>query len=164
MTPRSGTMRSVNSGRRWDVYALVARMTWRALMVPRGVWRVCLGPLALFPAHGSIFVTGVFVCRFRRSSLISFSRMNAISLYGHRLPAQAVSVAPGAPFTLCFRSCSSSSITVTCFPSSGAYRFNSLTSSAAALANAFVQKVLQPVNERHSHGTLWFSMYDLTVL
>ena len=156
MVPRSGTMRSSNSGRRCDVYPLVARMMWRAFIVPRGVCRICLGPASrplAFSVHGSIFVTGVFVCRFKRPSLISFSRMKAMSLYGQRLPAPAVSVAPAAPFTRCFRSSISSSITVTCLPISGASRFKSLTSSAAALVNGFVQKVLQPVTERHSHGT-----------
>ena len=172
MTPRSGTMRVANSGRRCDVYAFVARMTWAALRVPRGVCKSCrclFGAVVVVVArpssttslslvHGSIFVTGVFVCRFKRASLISFSRMNVMSLYGHRLPAPVVSVAAGAPFTLCFRSCSSSVITVTCSPSFGASRFKSLTSSAAALARASVQKVRQPVNERHSHGTSCCSM------
>ena len=156
MTPRSGTMRSANSGRRWDVYPFVARMTWRALMGPRGVCRIC--PIATPSVHGSIFVTGVLVCRFKRSSLMSVSRMNVISLYGHRLPAQAVRVAAGAPLTLCFRSSSSSSMTVTSLPSSGACLFRFSTSSAAAFARGSVQKVLQPVKERHSHGTLCSSI------
>lgn len=82
-----------------------------------------------------------------------------MSLYGHRLPAPVVSVAPVAPLTLCFRSSASSfPITETFSPSSGAFRFKFLTSSAATLAKTSVQKVLQPVKERHSHGTLCFWM------
>ena len=139
-------------------------------MTPRGVWRICRGgdPSAVAEVsvdRGSIFVTGVLVCRFNRPPLISVSRMNATSLYGHNEPALAVSVAAFAPLTLCFRRSSSWSVMkVTSFPSSGAWRFNCSTSRATAFAKSSVQKVRQPDRERHSHGTSWASMYDLMVL
>lgn len=131
------------------MYAFVAKMTFVARMIPRSVCNKVPG----MSLQRSILVTGVFVCRSSFPSLISFSRMNAMSLYGHKLAAAAVSVAPGAPFTLRSLRSSSFSTTVTSFPSSGASCFSLSTSSAAAPASGFVQNVLQPVTERHSHGT-----------
>ena len=130
-------------------------MMCRAWRGPRGVCRMWRRSFALsseLGLRGSILVTGVFVCRFSPCSFTSFSSINATSLYGHRLAATAVSITPGAPFTLSFRISSSFSITLTSFPISGSAFCSSRTSLAAALASAFVQNDRQPGRARHSQG------------
>ena len=80
-------------------------MMWRALMVPREVWRACLAFAYVVRSddeEGEMLVTGVSVCRFSFLSRMSFSRMKAMYLYGHREPAFAVSVAAGASLTRSF--------------------------------------------------------------
>lgn len=77
--PRTGTRRSEKEGRRWDVYAFVARRMCFAWMAPRGV---CSNhfPFVDCEVIGVILSTGVFVCRFIIFSANSFRMINMTSL------------------------------------------------------------------------------------
>ena len=138
-----------------NIHAFVARITWCALMVPRGVRSACL---AFSFLQASMLVTGVLVCRFKFFPLISLSRIKAMYLYGHNDPALVVSVAASAPLTLYSRSSSLLSISVTSLPKSGAASLRCCTSRDTASANDLVQKVRHPTRERHSHGMSCCSM------
>lgn len=108
-------------------------------------------------------MTGVCVCRFSFDLRMRDSRMWETYLYGHRLAAPWVSVAPGQLFaTRCLRSSALSVAMSTPFPIFGASFLSSWTASIASASNGSVQKVRQPVTERYSQDIFLERMYDAT--
>lgn len=86
--PRTGTILSVNSGRRAEVYALVVNTTLVALTGPRAVSTVQL-PLP----DGRTDSTGVFVWRFKENLLMQRQRREVTNLYGQKEPAGCTATA-----------------------------------------------------------------------
>src|SRR5579871_5710521 len=93
----------------------------------------------------------MLVCRFKAPDLMSEVRMWETYLYGQRLAAPVVSVAPGQfCFTQCFLSSPADVTIVTSCPISGSVLFSSSTASMAPVRRGSVQNVRQPVTERYS--------------
>src|SRR5689334_14844507 len=96
ISPLTGTIKSLNSGRRCDVYALVVRSTFLVAIIPRGVCTIQDPSFAFWRC-----VTGVLVWRlkFGAASSFPFRRFSSIqetSLYGHTLAACFCKNAPDA--------------------------------------------------------------------
>ena len=110
-------------------------------------------------------MTGMFVWRFKAPDLMSEVSRCETYLYGQRLAAPVVRVAPGQPcFTRCFLSSPPDVIIVTCCPIFGSVLFSSSTASMASVSKGSVQNVRQPVTERYSQSIFCDLIDDATSL
>lgn len=107
----------------------------------------------------------MLVWRFKAPDLMSEVKMWETYLYGHRLAAPVVSVAPGQLcFTRCFLSSLLDVMIVTCCPIFGSVLFSSSIASMASVSRGSVQNVRQPVTERYSQSMFCDLIDDATSL